>query len=87
MQAQYETAWTNAESTHAQGRQLLDSLTKVAAHPVLTGLHCVPRSQRACSWPFREPCARLACLQNHNSAGEERSAQGLLRRLDWRELR
>ena len=36
MQTQYETAWTNAESTHAQGRQLLDSLTKVAAHPVLT---------------------------------------------------
>ena len=31
MQAQYEAAWTNAESTHAQGRQLLDSLTKVGA--------------------------------------------------------
>ena len=31
MQTQYEAAWTNAESTHAQGRQLLDSLTKVGA--------------------------------------------------------
>ena len=30
MQAQYETAWSNAEATHAQGRQLLDSLTKVS---------------------------------------------------------
>lgn len=29
MQAQYEAAWSSAEATHAQGRQLLDSLTKV----------------------------------------------------------
>lgn len=29
MQAQYEAAWAGAEATHAQGRQLLDSLTKV----------------------------------------------------------
>ncbi len=34
MQAQYETAWSNAEATHAQGRQLLDSLTKVTRHCV-----------------------------------------------------
>ena len=66
MQAQYETAWTNAESTHAQGRQLLDSLTKVAAHPCPHALQRVLRSQRACSWPFRKACARLACLQVDN---------------------
>lgn len=29
MQAQYEAAWAGAEATHAQGRQILDALTKV----------------------------------------------------------
>ncbi len=29
MQARYEAAWAGAEATHAQGRELLDSLTKV----------------------------------------------------------
>ena len=41
MQAQYEAAWAGAEATHAQGRQLLDSLTKVNTLPLdvyLTGV-------------------------------------------------
>lgn len=29
MQAQYEAAWAGAEASHAQGRQLLDDLTRV----------------------------------------------------------
>lgn len=40
MQLQYETAWTNAESSHAQGRQLLDSLTKVSPILVLSMDSC-----------------------------------------------
>ncbi|CAL8470940.1 g10482 [Coccomyxa elongata] len=31
MQARYEAAWAGAEATHAQGRELLDSLTKARA--------------------------------------------------------
>ena len=37
MQAQYETAWSTAEATHAQGRQLLDSLTKVTCRSTGVG--------------------------------------------------
>ena len=29
MQAQYEAAWAGAEASHAQGRQLLEDLTRV----------------------------------------------------------
>jgi len=36
-QAQYEAAWAGAEASHAQGRQLLDDLTRVGLHPQPAG--------------------------------------------------
>ena len=54
MQAQYGAAWAGAEATHAQGRQLLDDLTRArparAAAPGLAGA--------------------VACLPGHLVAGE-----------------
>ncbi len=53
MQAQYETAWSNAEATHAQGRQLLDSLTKVTSH----------RTDAACPGNLIRWCLKPLILQ------------------------
>lgn len=33
MQAQYEAAWAGAEAAHAQGRRLLDDLTRARPPP------------------------------------------------------
>lgn len=60
MQAQYETAWSNAEATHAQGRQLLDSLTKVSCsgqHLMLTNHKRIPHG----SWDSLSPDDGLVC--------------------------
>lgn len=45
MQGQYEAAWAGAEATHAQGRQLLDSLTKVNILPLDESLAVVSHPQ------------------------------------------
>ncbi len=50
MQAQYGAAWAGAEATHAQGRQLLDDLTRARA------LRALPRP----GWPV----LWHACLPN-----------------------
>lgn len=60
MQAQYETAWSNAEATHAQGRQLLDSLTKVSCscqRLLLTNDRMIPHG----SWDSMSPNEGLVC--------------------------
>ena len=43
MQAQYEAAWAGAEASHAQGRQLLDDLTRVGSPHAAGACCCSPR--------------------------------------------
>jgi hypothetical protein len=54
MQAQYEAAWAGAEATHAQGRQLLDALTKVP-----------PPQHRACEWCMQFLLGRILHIAAH----------------------
>ena len=47
MQTQYEAAWAGAEASHAQGRQLLEDLTRVGvANPLFFWTCCCLPRQR-----------------------------------------